>query len=95
MKQNREKEVQEKITQFLLSNGISPFSVIFTYCFDDGGLLGLTFWLKSEVEEFLNLVEYKSLCDRKGYLILENNNTVIISGFALIDFYSKVQQYGK
>lgn len=84
--------VQEKIICLLGTFGISPFSVIFTYGLDNGGLLAMTFWLSSEVNEFLEKVEYRSICDKSGYLILESNNTIILSGYALIDIYSRAQQ---
>ena len=83
--------IQEEIIVFLDRLSISPFSVIFTYCLNNGGMLAITFWLDSDIDEFLDFVEYKSLCDKSGYLILRDNNTILISGFALIDFYSKIK----
>ena len=91
MKLDREVEIQEQIIEYLGSIDISPFSVIFTYCLNDGGMLSITFWINSDIDEFLNHIEYKSICDKSGYLILRENNTIMISGFALIDFYSKVK----
>lgn len=85
-------EIQEKIISYLGVLGISPFSVTFTYCFENGGTLALTFWLDSEIREFLDKIEYRSICDKSGYLILESNNTIIIRGYALIDIYSRAQQ---
>lgn len=93
MIQQKEKGIQENVIKFLDISGLSPFSVTFTYCFEDGGTLALTFWMKEEVEEFLEKIGFKSICDKSGYLILGDNNTVIISGFALIDFYSKVRMH--
>lgn len=91
MSLKNEIEVQESVIDYLVSKNISPYSVIFTYCLNDGGTLSITFWIDSEIDEFLNFIEYKSICDKSGYLVLKENNTVLISGFALIDFYSKIK----
>ena len=91
MNLNKEIEIQESVIEFLGKNDISPFSVIFTYCLNDGGTLSITFWINSDIDEFLDHIEYKTICDKSGYLILRDNNTVIISGFALIDFYTKIK----
>ena len=89
---DREKEIQEKVINFLNKINIMPFSVIFTYGLEDGGTLSITFWIKDEIDELLEKINYRSICDKNGYMILEENNTVLISGFALMDFYSKISQ---
>ena len=91
MSLEKEIGIQEEITLALCRLDISPFSVIFTYCLNDGGTLAITFWLDSDISEFLDFVEYKSLCDKTGYIILRENNTILVSGFALIDLYSKLK----
>lgn len=91
MSLNKEIGIQEEVIAALGKLDISPFSVIFTYSLNDGGTLAITFWLDSDIDEFLNFVEYKSLCDKAGYLVLRSNNTILISGFALMDFYSKLK----
>ena len=91
MSLGKEIGIQEEVISSLSHLDISPFSVIFTYCLNDGGTLAITFWLDTDIDEFLDYVEYKSLCDKTGYLILRDNNTVLISGFALIDYYSKLK----
>lgn len=90
---DKEKEVQEKVIDFLGKLNIMPFSVVFTYGLEDGGTLSITFWIKNEINELLERIDYNSICDKTGYLILEENNTILISGFALMDFYSKINQY--
>ena len=91
MSLEKEIGIQEEVIFSLDKLDISPFSVIFTYCLNDGGTLAISFWLDSDIDEFLDFVEYRSLCDKTGYLILRENNTVLVSGFALIDLYSKLR----
>lgn len=91
MSLKKEVEIQELVIDYLSNLDISPFSVIFTYSLNDGGTLSITFWINSDIDDFLNHIDYKSICDKTGYIILRENNTILITGFALIDFYSKVK----
>lgn len=82
----REIEFQEAAISFLGEHNIYPFSCVFTYSVCDG-ILGLTFYLSSDLLEVLDILDYKSQCDKSGFMILEKNNTLLLSGLALFNFY--------
>ncbi len=90
---NREVEIQENVIKFLVGHNIFPFSVIYTECFK--GLLSLTFYINIDTKELLDCLEYNRICDRSGFIILEEYNTILMTGFALFNFYSKVLNYVK
>ena len=63
----REVEIQELATKWLLERDISPESVTLSYKYFDG-LLAITFYLESDLDEFLDLVDYKYSCDKTGFV---------------------------
>lgn len=83
----REEQIQEDIVEKLDKYDIHPFSVICSFIIN-GGVVSITFYIRQELNEVLNLLGYKSLCDKSGYLILEENNTLILSDLALINLYT-------
>ena len=84
----RIEEIQRKVTNYLVTHEIFPFSVVYTDCFC--GLLAITFCISTDIDEFLDYIDYKCLCDKTGYIILRETNTILIYNFALLNFYSKV-----
>lgn len=88
----KEVEIQELIYKKLYDLNINPFSVICTFGLGFEGLVSITVYIKSEIKEILDLLNYKSICDKSGYIILEDNNTIIFTGMALINLYSKLLQ---
>ncbi len=81
-----EKRVEKTIEELLVKWGIYPFSVTCTFCLNDGnGLVGITMFFKEDVEEFLNKIEYKTMCDKSGCIV--NGNTILLSGLTLISLY--------
>lgn len=86
-----EKEFQEKVIEKLLEHNISPFSVIFTYSGgDEDGILSITFYISEELDEVLDLLDYKTQCDKSGYAIMRESNTLLLSGVALINLYTRI-----
>ena len=82
-------KTQEEAILKLSSYDIYPFSVVFTYAggkFD--GLLSITFFLDSDLDRLLEILDYKNQCDKSGYFIIKEYNTIILSGIALINFYT-------
>ncbi len=87
MKIPRETEIQEDIVAKLDRYDIHPYSVVCSFAISEG-IISITFYIKQDLSEFLDLLDYKSQCDKSGYLILEENNTIILSGLALINLYT-------
>lgn len=82
--------IQNQILNGLIKLDIYPFSVIFT-TIDKENLLSITFFLNQELKELLDFLNYKNLCDNSGYLILNENNTIIFTGIALMNLINKLK----
>lgn len=79
---------QETIREKLEEVEIFPFSIVSTLAAGRQGLCSITLTSKSQLEDFLNYLDYNSQCDKSGYLIIEETNTVLLDGIALVRFYS-------
>ena len=90
MRTCREIQIQEEVTNKLLSHDISPYSVIFTYACGEYGTLSISLYIPQELDELLNLLDYKYECDKSGYLILKDNTTLVLTGQALLNLFSKL-----
>lgn len=87
MKPN-EIEIQDSIIKKLSEDyNISPFSVICTFQTEHAGLLSMTFYINTDLKELLDILDYDNQCDKSGYLILNESNTLILYDLALINFY--------
>lgn len=86
----KELDIENIFIKELDKLGICPFSIIFTYAGPNDGTLSITMYLKSDVKELLKYLDYYNRCDKSGYLINEDRNTVVIYGMALIDLYTKL-----
>lgn len=87
----QEEKIQEEVIQKLQSYDISPFSVLFSYeAGDSGGMLSITFYLEAELYEILDRLNYKNQCDKSGWIIRKENNTIILSGLALLHLYTNL-----
>lgn len=79
-------EVEEKTIKFLENHNIYPFSVFFTDVIGSGAL-SITFYIEEDLNEFLNLLDYKNLCDTSGYDIFLEDRTVLLTGRGLMSYY--------
>lgn len=86
MKLPREIELQEAIIDFLQKHDISPFSVTLSYIINNG-ILSASFYFKKDLDEFLDLIDYKVQVDKSGYTIIPETNTILLTGVALIKLY--------
>lgn len=79
-------EIEDKAIKFLENHNIYPYSVFFTDIIEDGAL-SITFYIEDDLNEFLNILGYKSLCDTSGYNIFQDNRTIILTGQGLMRYY--------
>lgn len=86
----REIDIQEIIIEKLSEYNISPFSVICTFQTEHNGLVAITFFINSDLKEVLNLLDYDNQCDKTGFLVIDQTNTLILYDLALINFYTNI-----
>lgn len=88
----REISIQEGvITKLTEELGLYPFNVTFSESAGNPyGLLGITFFLRTDLDALLEYLGYSWMADRSGILVLSENNTVILSGIALVNLYTKI-----
>lgn len=91
MTEPRELRMEEAVTNVLTEKlNIYPFSVICTFETIHCGLLSITFWLNADLNEFLDYLDYKCQCDKSGYIVLPESNTILLFGMALINLYTRL-----
>lgn len=86
----KEIEVQEWIQSRLIQRDIYPLTVFYTYLGGSGGTLGLSFYTKFDLEEVLEVLEYSCLCDKTGFLVIPQTNTLIVTGQAILHIGEKL-----
>jgi hypothetical protein len=81
---SREESIQEQVRKYFEKKEIYSHSIIYTYEFGGiYGLLGITLYNNDDLQDLLKLLDYNSLCDKTGYVVIEEYNTLIISGSSL------------
>lgn len=84
MRQPREIEIQESILRGLEKLEIYPFSVFFTDALElNDSILSITFYIQEDLDELLKILNYKNQCDKSGYNVFKDTNTICLSGIAL------------
>lgn len=81
-----EEAVQDGAAKVLEELGIIPYSLIFTYKIE-GGCLSITLFMKEALDLLLKELKYYDQCDKSGFNIFPESNTVILTGMALSNFY--------
>lgn len=71
--------VETKIQEYLVSHGIYPYSILFI---KGAGVLKISFYLPTDIPEFLEAIEYSKLCDNSGFQEYQDN-TILIFGTLL------------
>ena len=85
----KEIELQDSITKLLGEHDIFPLSVTVTYKIGSG-LLAVTFFIEQDLEEFLDLLDYRAQCDKSGFSIVRETNTVLLMGLPLVKLYTEL-----
>ena len=65
-------------------------SILSQFFFTDvigSGALSITFYIEEDLNEFLNLLDYKNLCDTSGYDIFLEDRTILLTGRGLMNYY--------
>ena len=84
-------EIEKCVKEKLGEMDIWPFFVICTSAFEEcGKLLAISLRIDTEIDEILDKIEYKYLCDKSGVLIIRKSNTIILTGTALIQSILKL-----
>lgn len=76
--------IQESVLRFLENHNIFPFKITYTNL--DSGYLGITLYTSSDIDDLLELLDYKTRCDKSGYIISRETRTIILEGTALFEF---------
>ena len=78
----------EKIVEtWMISKNIFPFSILYS---KDPQFLNISVFLRDDIQELLDLTNYKNMCDNSGGLVFNETNTLLFSGVSLIDFLRHV-----
>lgn len=78
-------QIETKIRDYLVSNNIYPFSVLYI---PSESILKISFFLQDDIQDFLKLSGYKEICDNSGFIVFED--TVLLSGIGLSNFLRNV-----
>lgn len=84
----KEYEIQDAIRKALETTyELYPYDII--YIDQQQGslsLLKITVWIKEDLNTIKDIIDFPSLCDKTGFLEFQDTNTVIIRGYALLNF---------
>lgn len=78
-----ELEIQRWIQEKLTEKDLYPFNIFFTKK-PGPATLGITFYTEIDLEDMLEILEYKSICDKSDYLIFPESNTLITIGEGIL-----------
>lgn len=65
-------EFQDAVVDFLGKYDIYPYSVTYTSEYsrsNDGCIIGITTFIVEDLDMILDLLDYKSLCDKSGFFL--------------------------
>ncbi len=70
---------------------VYPFDILYVDQKDNSqALLKLSFWVEEDIDEIKKLINYSSLCDKTGFLEIRETTTIIIRGYALLNFLRSI-----
>lgn len=86
-------EFQDAVVDFLGKYDIYPYSVTYTSEYsrsNDGCIIGITTFIVEDLDMILDLLDYKSLCDKSGFFVFRDKCTIILQGMPLVHLYSLI-----
>lgn len=84
--------VEKLIKEKLIALDLDPYSVFYSKAIN-GGIMSITFHINEILKLFLKEIDYNSKCDKSGYEIYDDTNTVIMNREALTDFINYLNNY--
>lgn len=91
MKRPRELVIQDVVEEYLVHNNIFPASIV--YCENAKNSipnLCITFWSIHDYINFMNHLDYTSLCDKSGIILFQDSLSIILCGMNMSLFFEKV-----
>ena len=84
----KEFDIQDAIRKALEDNyELFPYEVIYVGQQSNSlSLLKITVWLKDELKTLKDIINFNNLCDKTGFIEFFDTNTVILRGYALLNF---------
>lgn len=85
-------KLQSYIKDWLERKDIIVFSVYITLEVPmySNGLCSISFYEREQLQDFLSLMEYSVQCNKSDYTIIEDSNTILLSGLALVKLYNGI-----
>ena len=85
-------KLESLVKDWLERNDIIPFSVYITLEVPaySQGLCSISFYENENLDELLNLLEYNVQCNKSDFKIIEDTNTVLLTGLALVKLYNEL-----
>lgn len=76
--------------------GICPYEVIFVdQKTTSTSLLKISFWLEPEIDMIKDLIDYRSMCDKSGFMEFRETGTIVLRGIALLNFFRALDLSGE
>lgn len=84
--------LESLIRSWLERKGIITFSVYLTLEVPpyNQGLCSISFYDREQLQELLDLLEYNVQCNKNDFIILDDYNTLLLTGLALVKLYNEV-----
>lgn len=81
--------MEKKLKNWLDSKDILCVSVVYTTCYTK--VISITFCQKIDLDNYLDLIKYKSKFNKSNYVILGNYLTVLVYGDATDDIIKLIE----
>lgn len=85
-------QIQDGVELWLTQKKLFPSGIVYVTSLNSKyiPILKISFMFKEQLEDFREVLEIKSMCDKSGYQEYTDNLTVILSGMILQVFFRKI-----